>query len=174
MLDLPCAGTDTESFYLSMLEGGMSLVAVNLPSLWFFFTTMMPDRLMRGIRRVIPLSSLSSQRQRGLNSASAAAANSSVTNLSRKPDSLSSMNSGRPKFAEFSQRKYRRLMFEQQLSSQSDGQKAEAYAMHETDNKWQQGGKAWVPQGQIHVTVELSREESQKQADEIRHDRLGV
>ena len=165
-----CAGTDTQSFYFAMLEAGMSVVAVNLPSLWLFFTSLMPEKLVRSVRSMISLSSLSSQRRSDLNSASAAATSSSATHLGRKPDSSSSINSGRPDFpSDLSQLRYHRQMVEQQLNGTPDGQKVEAIAMHNTESKGQQREKTWVPQGQIHVedTIELSREKLQRAGDEF-------
>lgn len=90
-------GMDTRSFFYVMLEAGMSLIAVNLPSLRLF-TSIMLDKLVRSIRSVISLALLSSGRRSGLDSTSAAAANESTTHLGRKPESASSMNSGRPDF----------------------------------------------------------------------------
>jgi hypothetical protein len=168
--DAFCAGTDTRSLYFAMLEAGMSVVAVNLPSLWLFFTSLMPEKLVRSVRSMISLPSLLSQRRSDLNSASAAATSGSATHLGRKPDSSSSINSGRPDFpSDLSQLRYHQQMVEQQLNGNPDGQKVEAIAMHNTDGKGQQGEQMWVPQGQIHVedTVELSREKFQRAGDEF-------
>ncbi|GAM84880.1 hypothetical protein ANO11243_028820 [Dothideomycetidae sp. 11243] len=41
---------NTEVAYFSMLEAGLSLVAVNLPTLWYLFTTVVPEKAQRGLR----------------------------------------------------------------------------------------------------------------------------
>lgn len=40
-----------------MLESGISLVAVNLPSMWLFFTSLLPEKLVRSVRSMISLHS---------------------------------------------------------------------------------------------------------------------
>lgn len=44
-----------------MLEIGISLIAVNLPSLWMLFTSVTPEKVIRSIRSVISLGSLRSR-----------------------------------------------------------------------------------------------------------------
>jgi hypothetical protein len=43
-----------------MLEAGISLVAVNLPTLWFLFHALTPESIIRSLRSVLSLSSLRS------------------------------------------------------------------------------------------------------------------
>jgi len=45
-----------------MLEMGMSLVAVNLPSLWFLATSVIPEKVRNGLRSFASLTSLRSDR----------------------------------------------------------------------------------------------------------------
>ncbi|KAF2151498.1 hypothetical protein K461DRAFT_174154 [Myriangium duriaei CBS 260.36] len=52
----------TQAAYYSMLELGISLVAVNLPSLWLLFTSTVPEQALRSIRSVLSISSLRSSR----------------------------------------------------------------------------------------------------------------
>ncbi|KAH6677566.1 hypothetical protein B0J14DRAFT_476102, partial [Halenospora varia] len=63
----PNAKTDsrlvnTKSIYLSILEIGLSCVAVNLPSLWFLFHKVTPENVLRSKRSQISLHSIHSSR----------------------------------------------------------------------------------------------------------------
>lgn len=51
----------TSAFFFTMLETGISLVAVNLPSLWLLFTSVTPEKVIRTIRSVLSLESLRSR-----------------------------------------------------------------------------------------------------------------
>ena len=48
---------NTKAIYLSVLEAGLSLVAVNLPSLWFLLTKVESDNFLRSFRSMISLHS---------------------------------------------------------------------------------------------------------------------
>ena len=48
---------NTKAIYLSVLETGLSLIAVNLPSLWFLFSEVSPERVLRSVRSMISLGS---------------------------------------------------------------------------------------------------------------------
>lgn len=48
----------TSAFFFTMLETGISLVAVNLPSLWLLFTSVTPEKVIRTTRSVLSLESL--------------------------------------------------------------------------------------------------------------------
>lgn len=153
------------SFFYAMLEAGMCVIAVNLPSLWLFFTSLMPEKLVQSVRSMI---SLSSQRPSRLDSATAnsAAASGSTTHLSHKPDAASSIDSTRPDLpSDLSQLHYH----QEQLSGNASGHRVETIAMHDVQGREQQGEKKGVPRGQIHVenTVELSRHERQRAGDEF-------
>lgn len=39
----------TESFFYTMLEAGMALIAVNLPSLWFFSISLKTGDILRSV-----------------------------------------------------------------------------------------------------------------------------
>ena len=52
--------TVTKGLYLSMLEAGMSLIAVNLPSLWFLCSKRTLELSLRSIRSVLSLRSWTS------------------------------------------------------------------------------------------------------------------
>lgn len=42
-------GLITESFFYTMLEAGMALIAVNLPSLWFFSISLKTGDILRSV-----------------------------------------------------------------------------------------------------------------------------
>lgn len=48
---------DTEILFWSMLEGGLALIAVNLPSIWGLFTKISPEAVLRSVRSVVSLGS---------------------------------------------------------------------------------------------------------------------
>ena len=54
--------TITKGLYFSMLEAGMSLSAVNLPSLWFLFSKKALGISLRSIRSVLSLHSTASSK----------------------------------------------------------------------------------------------------------------
>ena len=51
---------DTESVFWSSLEAGLSLLAVNLPSLWAYVNKASPESIIASIRSIISLRSLRS------------------------------------------------------------------------------------------------------------------
>ena len=51
---------DTESIFWSNIEAGLSLLAVNLPSLWAYVNKVSPERIIASIRSAISLRSLRS------------------------------------------------------------------------------------------------------------------
>ncbi|MCJ1382737.1 hypothetical protein MMC17_005850 [Xylographa soralifera] len=53
--------TDTETIFLYMLEAGTTLVAVNLPSLWYFHSRVTPENVLRSIRSIVSLASRDSR-----------------------------------------------------------------------------------------------------------------
>jgi hypothetical protein len=53
----------TKGLYFSMLEAGMSLVAVNLPSLWFLFSQRALASPLRSIRSALSLRSFASSKR---------------------------------------------------------------------------------------------------------------
>lgn len=57
----------TRAFYFTMLETGISLVAINLPSLWLLFTSIKPEKIVHSLRSVLSLASLRSGGSRGDN-----------------------------------------------------------------------------------------------------------
>lgn len=126
-----------------MLEAGMSLIAVNLPSLWLFFTSLLPEKVVRSIRSVIALASLSSQRSNGLDRSSATIRNGPATRLGRRPESSSSMYSGHP----YTPSDFSVSHYHQQLSGHPEDRNLEEFAMHDTDGKWRESEKAPVSRG---------------------------
>ena len=51
---------NTKSLYLSILEVGLSCVAVNLPSLWFLARKVTPEDVLRSVRSIVSLQSFRS------------------------------------------------------------------------------------------------------------------
>ena len=49
--------SNTRAIYLSVLEAGLSLIAVNLPSLWFLSSKINPENILRSVRNMISLRS---------------------------------------------------------------------------------------------------------------------
>lgn len=52
----------TQAYFFTMLETGISLVAVNLPSLWLLFSSITPQSIIRGLRSMLSIHSLRSGR----------------------------------------------------------------------------------------------------------------
>lgn len=50
---------ETQAIYLTVLESGMSLIAVNLPSIWYLFAKIKPESVLRSVRSIISLPSSS-------------------------------------------------------------------------------------------------------------------
>lgn len=55
------AAINTKSIYLSVLEAGLSLIAVNFPSLWWLFSKVTLEKVLRSLRSMILLTSGRSQ-----------------------------------------------------------------------------------------------------------------
>ena len=126
--------------FLSMLEAGMSLVAVNLPSLWLLFTTVIPEKVARSLRSVLSLHSL---RRSDLNTSSAAAG-TSTTRANRRTET-SSTDSGRPALlTDLSQARSYPRKAGQHLQGDMDDQMYEAYAMQDVEKKGSRE-EAWMP-----------------------------
>ncbi|MCJ1382385.1 hypothetical protein MMC17_005498 [Xylographa soralifera] len=49
---------DTEAVFWSNLEAGLSLLAINLPSLWVYISKISPERILASLRSMISLTSL--------------------------------------------------------------------------------------------------------------------
>ena len=56
-------GVTTEAAYLTMLEVGTSLVAVNLPTLWFLLSSSSSKKALRTLRGMLSLTSMRSSRK---------------------------------------------------------------------------------------------------------------
>ena len=48
---------DTQLLFWSVLEGGLALIAVNLPSIWGLFTGISPEAILRSVRGLVSLRS---------------------------------------------------------------------------------------------------------------------
>jgi hypothetical protein len=80
-------GLVTESCFYTMLEAGMALIAVNLPSLRVFSFSLLPGEILRSMRSFLSLSRSSS--------AASEAPSISDTNEPQKPGSFSTCPSNR-------------------------------------------------------------------------------
>ena len=126
--------------FLSMLEAGMSLMAVNLPSLSLLFTKVIPEKVARSLRSALSLLSL----QRSDPDVSSAATGPSTTRLNRRPETWST-DSGRPALlADPSQARSYPRNTGQQLRGNMDDQMYEAYEMHKVESKGSRE-QAWMP-----------------------------
>ena len=123
-----------------MLEAGMSLVAVNLPSLWLLFTTTIPEKVARSLRSVISLHSL----RHSDPEASSATAGTSTNRADRRTET-SSIDSGHPALlTDLSQADSYPRKAGQQLRGDMDDQMYEVYAMHDIESKGSRE-QAWMP-----------------------------
>ena len=112
-----------------MLEAGMSLVAVNLPSLWILTTTSAPGRFLRSVRSVIP-----SLRRKGSHICRIHGHGNILTRSEYKGAATASMDSNRTMVLSQPIPAYtppRNVA--QQISGDLENQKYEVYVMHEYD-----------------------------------------
>lgn len=65
--DLSSLGVLTLVFFFTLLEIGISLICINLPSLWFFVPSMDLNKIVRTISGKLSYSSLRSSRERATN-----------------------------------------------------------------------------------------------------------
>jgi hypothetical protein len=56
---------NTKGLYFAMLEAGMSLVAVNMPSVWLLLVTKAPEAVLRSVRSMVSLASRGSKGSNG-------------------------------------------------------------------------------------------------------------
>ena len=125
-----------------MLEAGMSLVAVNLPSLWLLLTTIIPEKVARSWHSAISLHSL---RKNDSNVASGAAVGNYSIRLSDKPGTASSTDSGRPYLTtDVSLTPAYAQKTQQQVQDEAVDQTDEAYAMHHVERK-DSHAQLWMP-----------------------------
>lgn len=76
---------DTLAVYWSILEAGVCLLAVNLPSLWFYSSKLSPERMLASIRSAISLGSIHSDRsQRSRTGATQLDGSSSINSKSSR------------------------------------------------------------------------------------------
>ena len=112
-----------------MLEAGISLVAVNLPSLWLLFTKMIPEKVAQSLRSVRSLHSL----QRS-DPSFGTGAGTSNTRLNCKPEASSSIDSGRPNLLpDLAQARFHSQTAGERLSGDLNDRMYESYAMHKVE-----------------------------------------
>ncbi|TGO67701.1 hypothetical protein BOTNAR_0037g00380 [Botryotinia narcissicola] len=70
--------TNTKSIYLSILEVGLSCVAVNLPTLYYLSHKVTPENVLRSVRSIISLRSIGSQNSKGYQKSKSSKDNQSV------------------------------------------------------------------------------------------------
>ena len=142
------------SFYFNMLEAGISLTAVNFPSLWLYFTNILPETFLRSVRSVLSLGST-----RGSAKPSSGPDGGSTVHLHYKPNTTSSsVKSGRPDAfpAELAHNnRHHQQAASQQLAGIKKGQGHESIAMRDLDMS-----TVSPPQGRIYRgdTFEVGRE----------------
>lgn len=114
---------------MSVLENGLSLIAVNLPSIWCLFTKSKPESILRSVRGRFSLHS----RQPYTTSVGKPGLHSRLSSLSNNETVLTSSpsHSGHPKV-----------------------QSIETYAMYDIDER-DQGAR--LPQGQIQITDRITQ-----------------
>lgn len=66
MANFSSSGVLTLVFFYTLLELGVSLIAINLPSLWFFVPSISPDRIIRSISSKLSFSSLRDGGEKGI------------------------------------------------------------------------------------------------------------
>lgn len=57
--------SNTQAGYYAFLEAGLSVVSINMPSLWYFAAGVTPERVLRSVRSIISLGSRPSQGSHG-------------------------------------------------------------------------------------------------------------
>lgn len=119
----------TKQWHMSVLENGLSLIAVNLPSIWCLFTKSKPESILRSVRGRFSLHS----RQPYTTSVGKPGLHSRLSSLSNNETVLTSSpsHSGHPKV-----------------------QSIETYAMYDIDER-DQGAR--LPQGQIQITDRITQ-----------------
>lgn len=103
---------------------GVSVVAVNLPSIWLVFTSVAPDAILRSIRSVVSLASIPSRGSRGSKSPKGSRRQSNAEQL-KSSMSTSSI-----------------------VPISGTSVEAEAYELHGLGGRRQ----ADIPAGQIHIS----------------------
>jgi len=106
---------DSLQVFWSMLEAGMSLLAINLPSLWAYHTHIAPEGVIASIRSVISLHSLRSLRSNGSKSRT----NTNAKGMQPLPGDSNSLHS-ESSMANF-------------VSKISPADQTEAYAMYDVE-----------------------------------------
>ncbi len=124
---------NTKAIYLFTLEAGLSLIAVNLPSLWFLRNKVSPESVLRSVRSMVSLrsnpSAASSQGKGGTQSQS--------PRLGKKQSNSSSSQSG---------------------LAHPDAQSVQAYAMH--DLEYEEHGPP-KPIGNTQITDRITQSAEQ-------------
>jgi hypothetical protein len=139
-----------------MLEAGLSVVVANLPSLWLFFTSILPEKVANSVHSISSLSSLElpwrSDRSRNP-SANAAVHDASISINNRCLDVSSSL----------AQISHCRLVVAQSIHDNPKGQAFEAIELHNVATGGSQEQMRSVAEGQIIVenTIRFSREDRQ-------------
>ena len=114
---------NTQQLYLSVLENGLSLIAVNLPSLRRLFAEIEPESVIRSVRSILSLRSRQS-------------ATSGDKPGSRSATSYPTKNNGASKSSQFH-------------LAHLENESIETYAMHDIEGADLRGP---LPQGKIKVT----------------------
>jgi len=132
---------DSLQVFWSMLEAGVSLLAINLPSLWRYKSHISPDSLIRSIRSAISLRSSASNHSRGSNS------NTNISGMQPLPGDGQSLHSSAAKA---------------QFVPRVPGQNSETYATYDTEAQTDHAGK--MPDGVIMVNSSIVQQDNGHQS----------
>lgn len=119
---------NTKAIYLSVLEAGLSLIAVNLPSLWCLLNKVKPESVLRSVRSIISLRSKCSA-----NSLNKNGSHSPLSSLSKNGHTQSSS---------------------QDHLAHPETQSIETYAMHNMEDVHH---RPQLPLGKIQLTDSISQ-----------------
>ncbi|QKX55842.1 uncharacterized protein TRUGW13939_02940 [Talaromyces rugulosus] len=143
--------TETQAYYFLMLEAGLSVVVANLPSLWLFFTSILPEKVANSVHSISSLSSLELpwRSDRGSNSSANAAGHDASISINNRCLDVSSG---------LAQISHCHLVVEQSLHDNPKGQAFEAIKLHNVAIGGSQEQMRSVAEGQIIVenTIRLA------------------
>ena len=122
---------NTETIYLAVLECGLSLIAVNLPSLWYLLSHTSPEKMIRSLQSII---SLRSER-----SASSGHAEASPNRQPSHYDKRSASRSSHSRILQY------------------DAIHMQSYVMRDLEDD----NESYLQRGKIHITEQVSHSATQ-------------
>jgi len=85
---------NTKAMYLSILEVGLSCIAVNLPSLWFIASKVTPENVLRSVRSIISLQSIRSRGSQDGKTSTKSSKSNTYEQMPDKNESIPSISDG--------------------------------------------------------------------------------